>query len=68
MAVRLFFPSILVWVLLPMVIDYFNGCMRACSLGIAAQIKIMGEPLLIFSGLWFGTYLQPPPKKYKIVS
>jgi hypothetical protein len=35
----LLFPSILV----SMVIDYFNGCTRARSLGIAAQIKIMGE-------------------------
>jgi hypothetical protein len=26
-----------------MVIDYFNGCTRAHSLGIAAQMKIMGE-------------------------
>jgi hypothetical protein len=37
-AVRLLFPAILVLVLLPMVIDYFNGCVRACSLGTAAQI------------------------------
>jgi hypothetical protein len=50
-AVRLLFPVILVLVLLPMVIDYFNGCARARSLGIAAQIKIMGEPSLVFSGL-----------------
>jgi hypothetical protein len=50
-----------------MVIDYFNGCARACSLGIAAQIKIMGEPSLVFSGLWFGIYLRLPPEKYKIV-
>jgi hypothetical protein len=32
-----FFPGILVLVLLPMMIDYFNGCVRARSLGIAAQ-------------------------------
>jgi hypothetical protein len=50
-----------------MVIDYFNGCARARSLGIAAQIKIMGEPSLVFSGLWFGIYLRLPPEKYKIV-
>jgi hypothetical protein len=37
-AVRLLFPGILVWVLLPMVIDYFNGYACARSLGIAAQI------------------------------
>jgi hypothetical protein len=34
----------LVLVLLLMLIDYFNGCARTRSLGIAAQIKIMGEP------------------------
>jgi hypothetical protein len=49
-------------------IDYFNGCTRARSLGIAAQIKIMGESLLVFTGLWFGIYLGLPSEKYKIVS
>jgi hypothetical protein len=49
--VRLFYPDILVLVLLPMWIDNFNGCARARSLGIATQIKIMGEPLLVFTGL-----------------
>jgi hypothetical protein len=49
-------------------IDYFNGCARARSLGIAAQIKIMGEPPLVFTGLWFGIYLGLPSEKYKIVS
>jgi hypothetical protein len=49
-------------------IDYFNGCARARSLGIAAQIKIIGEPLLVFTGLWFGIYLGLPSEKYKIVS
>jgi hypothetical protein len=43
-AVRLLFPGILVLVLLPMVIDYFNGCMRARSLGTPTQIESMGEP------------------------
>jgi hypothetical protein len=43
---RLLFPSTLVLVLLLMLIDYFNGCARTHSLGIAAQIKIMGEPSL----------------------
>jgi hypothetical protein len=33
-----------------MVIDYFNDCTRARSLGIAAQIKIMGKPSLVFLG------------------
>jgi hypothetical protein len=49
-AIQLLFPGILVLILLPMVIDYFNGCARTRSLGIAAQIKIMGEPLLVFLG------------------
>jgi hypothetical protein len=49
-------------------IDYFNGCARARSLGIVAQIKIMGEPPLVFTGLWFGIYLGLPLEKYKIVS
>jgi hypothetical protein len=42
--IRLPFPRILVLVLLLMVIDYFNSCTHARSLGIAAQIKFMGEP------------------------
>jgi hypothetical protein len=50
-----------------MLIDYFNGCAHARSLGIAAQIKIMGEPSLIFTGLWFGS-IRLPSKKYKIMS
>jgi hypothetical protein len=57
----------LVLVLLPMLIDYFNGCARARSLGIAAQIKIMGEPSLVFTGLWFG-FIWLPSEKYKIMS
>jgi hypothetical protein len=32
-------------------IDYFNGCARARSLDIAAQIKIIGEPPFVFTGL-----------------
>jgi hypothetical protein len=66
--VRLFYPEILVLVLLPMWIDYFNGCTRARSLGIAAQIKFMGEPPLVFTCLWFGIYLGLPSEKYKIMS
>jgi hypothetical protein len=54
-------------VLLPMLIDYFNGCARARSLGIAAQIKIMGELSLVFTGLWFG-FIRLPSEKYKIMS
>jgi hypothetical protein len=33
-----------------------------------AQIKIMGEPLLVFLGLWLDIYIRMPPEKYKIVS
>jgi hypothetical protein len=65
--VRLFRPDILVLVLLPMLIDYFNGCARARSLSIAAQIKIMGKPSLVFTGLWFGS-IRLPSGKYKIIS
>jgi hypothetical protein len=36
--------------------------------GIVAQIKIMEEPSLIFTGLWFGIYLGLPLEKYKIMS
>jgi hypothetical protein len=50
-----------------MLIDYFNGCARARSLGIAAQIKIMGEPSLVFTGLWFG-FIRLPSENYKIIS
>jgi hypothetical protein len=56
-AVQLFFSDILVLILLPMMIDYFNDCARVRSLGIAAQ-KIIGESLLVFSGLWFCIYLR----------
>jgi hypothetical protein len=40
---------------------------RARSLGIAAKIKIMGEPSLVFIGLWF-SFIRLPSKKYKIMS
>jgi hypothetical protein len=56
-----------VLVLLPILIDYFNGCVHARSLGIAAQIKIMGEPSFVFTGLWFG-FIRLPSEKYKIMS
>jgi hypothetical protein len=46
-----------------MVIDYLH----ARSLGIMAQIKIMGEPSLIFSGQWYG-FIWLPSRKYKIMS
>jgi hypothetical protein len=48
--------------------DYFNSCARARSLGIAAQIKILGEHSLVFVGSWFGIYLGMLSEKYKIVS
>jgi hypothetical protein len=51
--VQSFFPKILILVLSPMLVDYFNGCVRARSLGIAVQIKNMGAPLLVFAGIWY---------------
>jgi hypothetical protein len=51
----------LVLVLLPMLIDYFNGCARARSLGIAAQIKIMRETSLVlqvYGSVLFGCLLK----------
>jgi hypothetical protein len=50
--------------------DYSNGCVCARSLGTAAKIKIMGEPLLIFTGLWFDDvlFMRLPSEKYKIAS
>jgi hypothetical protein len=65
--IRLFCPDMVVLVLLPMLIDYFNGCARARNLDIAALIKIMREPSLVFTGLWFGL-IRLPSKKYKIMS
>ena len=70
-AVRFIFPGILVLVLLPMLLDYFKGCARARSLGTAAQIKIMGEPSLVLSGLSFDIYVMwfwLHSEKFKIVS
>jgi hypothetical protein len=34
-----------------MLVDYFNGYVRARSLDIAAQIKNMGASLLVFTGI-----------------
>jgi hypothetical protein len=56
----------LMLVLLPMLLDYFNGYAHVRSLGIAAQIKIMGEPSLVFTGLWFD-FIRLPSEKYKIM-
>jgi hypothetical protein len=52
MLIRLFgFSFLLVLVLLPMWYDCFNGCVRARSLGTAAQIRKKGGSLLVFTGL-----------------
>jgi hypothetical protein len=51
--------------------DCFNGCVRARSLGIAAQIKKKGKPLLVFTDLWFDICViifWLASEKYKIVS
>jgi hypothetical protein len=69
--VRSLFPGILVLVLSPMWIDYFNDCVRARSLDIAAQIKNMGAPLLVFAGIWYdicAIIFWLPSQKYKIMS
>jgi hypothetical protein len=70
-AVRFLFPRILVLVLLPMWYDCFNGCVCAHSLSTAALIKKKGEPLLVFTGLWFdicAIIFWLASEKYKIVS
>jgi hypothetical protein len=54
----------LVLVLLPMVIDYFNGYTCVCIFGIAAEIKIMEEPSLVFPCWWFG-FIRLPLVIYK---
>jgi hypothetical protein len=56
-----------VWVLLPMMINYFNDYTCARSLGSVVQIKIVEEPSLVFLGLWFDC-LWLPSEKYKIVT
>jgi hypothetical protein len=54
--------------------DYFNGCARAPSLGIAAQIKkwlpMFGFSSLVFAGLLFhinAIIFWLPLEKYKII-
>jgi hypothetical protein len=37
-----------------MVIGYLNRCVSASSLGILAEIKVIGESSLVFSCLWTG--------------
>jgi hypothetical protein len=54
-----------------MCIDYFNSCVRARSLGIAAQIKNMRASLLVFAGIWYdicAIIFWLPSGKYKIMS
>jgi hypothetical protein len=54
-----------------MLVDSFNGCVHARSLGIAAQIKNMGAPLLVFAGIWYdicAIIFWLPSEKYKIMS
>jgi hypothetical protein len=48
-----------------MLIDYFNGCARERSIDIAAKFKIMGEPLSVFTGLWFG-FIRLPSKNTRL--
>jgi hypothetical protein len=43
---------------------------HARSLGTVAKIKIMREPSLVFTRLWFGIYIlfmRLPSEKYKII-
>jgi hypothetical protein len=54
-----------------MLYDYFNSCLYARSLGIMAQIKKLGRPLLVFRGLSFDIYViifWLTSEKYKIMS
>jgi hypothetical protein len=65
------FPKILVFVFLSIFVDYLNCYTCVRSLGTAAKIKIMREPSLIFTDLWFGTYvlfMRVPLEKCKIMS
>jgi hypothetical protein len=41
--------------------------MVACVHGAAAEIKIMGEPSLVFIGMWFG-FFRLSSEIYKIIS
>jgi hypothetical protein len=57
-------------VLLSILDDYYNNCACARNLDTAAKIKIMGEPSLVFTGLWFDThvlFMRLSSEKYKIV-
>jgi hypothetical protein len=39
-----------------MLVDYFNGYTCTHSLGIVAQIKNIGAPLLSFAYIWYDIY------------
>jgi hypothetical protein len=50
--------EILVLVLMPMLVDYFNRYACACNnLLIVNQAKINGETSLVFIELWLGIYI-----------
>jgi hypothetical protein len=54
-----------------MLVDYFNGSVCTYSLGIVAQIKNMGAPLLVFAGILYdicATFFWLSSEKYKIMS
>jgi hypothetical protein len=51
---------------LVLMVNYFNGCTYAYSLGIVAQVKFMGEPSLVFIWLWF-SFIRLPLEKHKII-
>ena len=56
-------------VLLPMLIDYSNGCVCQRSLCTAAEIKIMGESSLVFTGCdLVSVSFRPFLENYKMVS
>jgi hypothetical protein len=59
-------PPLLVLVILSMVIDdYFNSCVRVYIIGVTAQIKIIGESPLLFTGLWFEFKKQLIPTSFR---
>jgi hypothetical protein len=67
-AVRLLFPGILVLVLLLMVIDYFNGCVHACGIGIPVKLKLWKNLRWYFYVYGLVFIFGCLQKMYKIVS
>jgi hypothetical protein len=60
-----------VLVLLPTLVDCFNGCVRARSLALRFKYKNMGASLLVFAGTWYDIHaiiFWLPSEKYEIVS